>query len=404
MKTTQRFNFLLNFFYVLSFLSIYNSQYEHSAFFNFNTITAPFHIFNSNLSLCNGKCYSYNLNFPYNLNQLTPINEMIPSFGSPSVSPGNLFIWSSPIGSEGVTFTNYKYKKGRQYCLSYTYHFNTGNNRIFYLETANIIVTLTKLTIIGKLTSDFAGDIPEIPSQSQNISLISLKGESMIIAPSAKREKIIFTANDDYDNLLLYSTTNNKYNLYVRIREISVCEIPLTCDIELKIESQVHCQTATLKSLLILPLNNLFSIKSYLWDLGDDHKFNSSGDSIDHTFLNKGIYKGSVTAVLNNKNDDCCSKRFTFDIEIYDSCNFCDQINQNDIKKISYGSFIIYSPSIPHNSEFVYKWQFSDEPDMYFYNREITKPPTIDIQWVKLLIFYSSNDSCCKSETIFRRN
>lgn len=400
MKTTQKFNFL----FILSFFSLYNSQYEHPAFFNFDTITAPFHIFNSNLSSCNGKCYSYNLNFTYNLNQLTPINDIIPSFGSPSVNPGNLLIWSSPIGSEGVTFINYKYKKGRQYCLSYTYHFNTGNNKIFYQETANIIATLTKLPIIGKLTSNFAEDIPEIPSKSQNISMISLKGESMMIPPSAKREKIIFTANDDYDNLLLYSTTSNKYNLYVRIREISVCEIPLTCDIELKIESQVQCQTVNLKSILILPLNDLFSIKSYIWDFGDGNKINSSEESIEHTFLNKGIYKGSVTAVLNNKNDDFCSKRFTIDIEINDSCNFCDQINQNTIKIKTYGSFILYSPSIPHNSGFIYKWQFSDEPNMYFYNREIIKVPTIDIQYVKLLIFYSSNDSCCKSETIFRKN
>lgn len=207
-------NQIITIIFFLSLFSIFSSQSYESFSFDFSVFNSPYNLINNNNESCSGKCFSYNFDNPTNSNQITPIGNITPSFGSPSFGPGYIMMWSLETWSEGVSFTNYQFKKGGEYCLDYVYHYSTQYNLLYSYDTANLNAILTKTTVLGTLTPNYAAIIPTIPAGSQQVSFKNLNGASLINPPSAYREIVNFTSNDDFQNVLFYPFTNVKPMVY----------------------------------------------------------------------------------------------------------------------------------------------------------------------------------------------
>ena len=100
----------------------------------------------------------------------------------------------------------------------------------------------------------------------------------------------------------------------------------------------------------------------------------------------------SLTVLTTNEDGECCSKRFWFKIKVK-SCKRCEIIKLTNIKVDYKGSeSIVLSPTIPHHTLYIYKWEFSDGS---IYNTREINTYNNNSEWVNLTIWYAGEDDCC---------
>lgn len=394
-------NQIINILFLLSLFSIFSSQSYESFPFDFSVFNSPYNLINNNNDSCSGKCFTYNFDNPSNINQITPIGNITPSFGSPSFGPGYIMMWSLESWSEGVSFTNYQFKKGGEYCLDYVYHYSTQYNLLYSYNTANLNAILTKTTVLGTLTPNYAAIIPTIPAGSQQVSFKNLNGANLINPPSAYREIVNFTSNDDYQNILFYPFTNVKPMVYYTLRKVIICEKNISispCDFKVDVKINLKCQSASFIPIVTYPNGSSVAVNGYSWDFGDGQTSNDS-QNINHIYSSTGVYYGTLIVNVILPNGECCTKKVKFTVQVREQCSLCDIITQNTIKYSLNGAFRTFSPTIPHDNSFLYSWELSDNPGSLYNTRDVLKSISINITWVKLTIISVINDKCCLSKT-----
>lgn len=168
---------------------------------------------------------------------------------------------------------------------------------------------------------------------------------------------------------------------------------PNLCSFKLYVYYYRWCQTVTFYPAISVPWLWNGSIQTYLWEFGDGNTSNTPYPT--HVYANGGAYNVTLTVLAVDKKGNCCTRKFKLKVYVKE-CKPCDVLKSNYITTTNYGSLMKYEPSLPSNTYYAYKWNFSDGTS--YSTREVYK--TSFVLWAELTIWYIGNyKDCCKHTT-----
>lgn len=190
----------------------------------------------TNAQCPSGVCVTAPMDFTYSGNGSSLNNKWTQSYGSPTVGPGYIWLWSYSNRGEGVNYSGYQFVAGRKYCISYTINTKTQT-----LATPNanaqFNMVLTPTTVTGNITASSGAAIPAIPNGSQSI-VNTLWSTFPNNAPNTANNtlntntyNVSFTANSSFNNLWIYPSSPTLPQVEVLLSELTICDITVPpCD------------------------------------------------------------------------------------------------------------------------------------------------------------------------------
>lgn len=209
-------------------------------------------------SQCIGDCVTPDLNF----SPQTSYDNLHPdwqiSHGSPSVSPGQFWMWSRNDRGEGMNYSGYNFIQGEEYCITFEATLNTQSGTAA-ANNAYFRVAATHGNITGLISYGNGGrPIPPLPATNQIIAQQNWNA-AMTTNPNTSTYTYTFVAADNFDNLWFhpaspYQVGSAQVNL--AIRNINICHMTDPCEtinFSLQLNEQSSANTSISFSSVSIP-------------------------------------------------------------------------------------------------------------------------------------------------------
>jgi len=275
------------------------------------------------------------------------------SHGSPSYSPGSLWMWSYNNNGEGVYFEGFTFTAGHTYCITFDTYTRTHDNSAPN-PTAGFRVVGTSSMVPFESTS--GGDpIPAIPFPSdivadQNWSALPMNGWSTL--------SYTFTPTGNWSQLWFYPYSSTLPQCELTLQNLRICDITTVnpCEFDLNIDYSAYggCGFQFVSGVGLAPG---LTVIQYLWDFGDGTT--STQPNPIHFYDNPGGYIVTLTLLVVNEDGTCCAKSFTREVQSQqcDPCKIIEAVKFTAVTAPLTGTYTASGPNLPN---YVYTWDFGD--------------------------------------------
>lgn len=166
-----------------------------------------------------------------------------------------------------------------------------------------------------------------------------------------------------------------------------------SCIPTLKIYSFSNCLRT--QFYLSYSLTFPYNVAGVIWDFGDGTTSNEYYPS--HFYPSGGIYLVTLTLIVTTPQGKCCTRKVKVEVKVK-GCSPCDLIKLNQIQITDYNPLKEFNPTIPHNTNYLYKWTFHDST-AYTLRTVWKNYPSNTFGWAQLKIIYSDGKTCCEATT-----
>jgi len=276
------------------------------------------------------------------------------SHGSPSYSPGSLWMWSYNNYGEGVYFEGFTFTAGHTYCITFDTYTRTHDNSAPN-PTAGFRVVGTSSMVPFESTS--GGDpIPPIPGASDivadvNWSTVPMNGWSTF--------SFNYTPSGNWSQLWFYPYSATLPQCELTLQNLRICDITVTnpCefDFNFEITQRAGCQFNFTPYISFAPG---LTVLQYLWNFGDGTTSTESNPT--HYYDNPGYYSTTLTLLVVNENGECCVKSVKqgLNAEPCDPCAIAESTKFKYVRPSTYQ--FDFSATSPNTPNYVYLWNFGD--------------------------------------------
>lgn len=314
------------------------------------------------------------------------------SHGSPSYSPGQLWMWSYNNNGEGVYYDAFTFLAGHTYCIRFDTDTRTHDgspadpNAGFHVMATN-----------GLTPSEIGGccqAIPPIPPGDvildQNWSTLPMGGST--------NHQVIFTATSNWSQLWFHPYSPGLPQVEVTLRNLRICDITISdpCQFDAQIDYQQFeggCGFQFYSNLFMAP--GLTAVQ-YLWDFGDGNT--STNPNPVHYYASGGGYLVKLTVLVINENGECCVRTFERWVEAH-HCDPCTSIQSFQIFRSSFsgttGTFTTYGPNTPN---YIYQWTFSDGGSATGHTVTHTFPGYGNWTAYLTIYYFDADGNCCSAK------
>ncbi len=202
----------------------------------------------SGYSQCEGDCVEADMNFTPESNYNNAHPDWQTSHGSPSVSPGSIWMWSANGVGEGINYQSYNFEAGKEYCISFE---ATTVVRGGGAANANAYfrVAATQGNVMGVYTPGGGAPLPALTTPSDVIANENWNGTT---PPSTSVYTYTFTASDNFDNLWIHPFSATMPVVEFTLRNLRICEIPDPCD-DISFNLQLSEQNSGATGVSLIP-------------------------------------------------------------------------------------------------------------------------------------------------------
>ncbi len=275
------------------------------------------------------------------------------SHGSPSYSPGSLWMWSYNNSGEGVYYDGVTFLAGHTYCITFDTYTRTHDGTPPVADAAFHVIATNSLTPMESLGG--GGPIPSpLPRQ-----VVATQSWSPLPNGGYSTFSYTFTPTTNWSQLWFYPRASALPQVELTLMNLRICDIsapPDPCNFQANFEfAQEKCYTHFYPYVY---LGAGLTAAGYHWDFGDG----STSDEMSplHFYTMPGSYTVTLTVLVINSNGDCCARSFKQDI-FAEACDPCEQVNHNTgYISDKCNSTFTFSATGPDAPGFVYVWNFGD--------------------------------------------
>lgn len=287
---------------------------------------------------------------------LNPMNiDWHASHGSPSYSPGQLWMWSYNNAGEGVFYDGFTFLAGHTYCVTFDAYTRTHDNSAPNASAGfNVIATSS---VVPSESGSGGGPIPAVPALSQ---YVASEAWSALPMNAWATYSYTFTATGNWSQLWFYPHSPTLPQTELTLQNLRICDIsvPNPCDFQVNIEPEMlqgNCGYQ-FHSLFGMPAG--LQVIQYIWDFGDGTT--STDPSPIHYYTSPGAYSVTLTVLVINDDGECCARRTKIMVEAGD-CDPCDLIHGLQIHPdYAGGMSATFTTNGPDSPNYVYLWDFGD--------------------------------------------
>jgi PKD repeat protein len=318
--------------------------------------------------------------------------DWLSSHGSPSYSPGSLWMWSYDNYGEGVYYQGFNFIAGHTYCITVDTYTRTHNNNPAVADAGYNIVA-TNSMVPYEVTSG-GTPVPPIPPgdivASVNWGTLPMNGWS---TPS-----YTFTATNNWSQLWFYPHASALPQVELTLQNLRICDItvPNPCEFDLGIGYDTFAGCGyQFYGNIGLP-SGLAAI-AYLWDFGDGTTSNAQNPI--HYYTAPGGYLVKLTVLVVNQNGKCCPRVVEIWVEAQ-PCEPCKIVDVMDYTFHGNGNFdMTFTATGPNTPNYVYYWDFGDGTKgkghsvNHTYGSEGTYAVTLTVYY-----FNAESGDCCSKQ------
>lgn len=318
------------------------------------------------------------------------------SHGSPSYSPGSLWMWSYDNYGEGVYYDGLTYQAGHTYCITFDTYTRTNDN-----STANPAAGFRVVGSNGVVpyeTGSGGSSIPAIPSGSDIVADVNWNTTPM---NGWSTYSFMYTPSVNQSQLWFYPYSPTLPQVELTLQNLRVCDVttPNPCDFDLDFDPQPLPGGCGYQFYANVGLPSGLTVIQYLWDFGDG----TTSTSINpiHYYSTPGGYVVKLTVLVINDDGQCCARVYQRDVQA-SVCDPCELIKNTDFTVVrDGGTTATFTAGGPASPNYVYMWTFGDGGTAT--GQTVTHTyPAYGIYGVHLRIYYFDADQgiCCSGDVI----
>lgn len=313
------------------------------------------------------------------------------SHGSPSYSPGSLWMWSYNNNGEGVYYDGVTFQAGQTYtiCLDIATRTHDGSAPN---PTAAFNMYLTNGLVPSETAGGGAPIPPTPPGQTvANIPFSSFPSSFPASTPTTL--SFTFTATSTFSQLWIYPSSPTLPQVEVAISNLRICEKAKPCDYDASpYFTQDNCFIQFFAN--VSPGANVLQ---YHWDFGDGKT--STEENPIHYYTNTGAYSVTLTVLVVDEFGNCCPKQFKIKVDA-NVCKPCDAIQTVGIIPTNLGGGTFnFMATGPNSLGFGYSWDFGDGSTGTGQSVNHTYAPGTYVVILTSYYYDVESGECCKSET-----
>ena len=314
------------------------------------------------------------------------------SHGSPSYSPGSLWMWSYNNNGEGVFYDGVTFQAGNTYTICLDIETRTHNGAAPNPAAAFNMYITNGLT--PSETGSGGAPIPPVPPGEVIANTPFSSFPNTFPTPAATTVTYTFTPSSTYSQLWIYPSSPTLPQVELRISNLRICETINPCNYD---ADPFYVQNNCFTQFYANTPPGL-NVVQYHWNFGDGTS--STEENPLHYYAATGTYSVELTILLIDNNGNCCPKTYKFKVDA-NSCKPCDAIQTIVILPTDLGGGTYnFTATGPNSLGFGYVWDLGDGTTAVGNNVTHTFAP--GSYAVSLTIYYYDVESgeCCKTTVI----
>lgn len=226
------------------------------------------------------------------------------SFGSPSVSPNTIWMWSMQSYGEGMNMA-YNFIANKDYCVEVKWTHTQSNNGILSPNSRPNIHLTPSQVFGGNNTGNL---VPPFPTPIQTLFSTPYNSLTMNVNYS---EYLNFNTSFAANNLWFYPFSDTGVAAHMRITGVNVCLKDPCQMLRVDILFKQKCQSFNFYPVLSGVTG---TIVGYVWNFGDGYTSNLPNPN--HYYALPGIYAITLTVYMKTSNGDCCKKEIKITLKV----------------------------------------------------------------------------------------